>query len=440
MQVTKISPINTRQIAFGPKNESKISFSGFSRDTFVWQDSKYSKFKQAQKKAQNTNWLRINLAPGNLLNKLEGLQYGLETFENIPIKEIYHIMKKSDTLELALVRGCRNGCKHCYVGARPPIKNDAKHTSKMQFEDFLRFTHDFGTMKDRLKMYHPVGRVAFFRDADCKDIYLTDRHGIEHPYQEINKIFYARTGLRSIFDTAGWDIKDIETQRRMDDFVDYYSQKGRMREIAQINISVNPFGNLMQESNALAAKGQTAESKEKRNAYVKNMANVFFTFTPLVKRRKFSVIGRSLPYTADKVGEKPYNSKAYNLLVKDILKELEEMYRKDLCGDQRVIKKSSQIKSNLEEIKTLCSSPDTNIGESARNNTFYSNVPTKQYTHKEVRDKFNTFIDTNGEVYLVSGSNVYKTTTHLDFREKNKKTAKILPEPKEIIDVKKFYK
>ena len=171
-----------------------------------------------------------------------------------------------------------------------------------------------------------------------------------------------------------------------------------------------------------------------------DISNVFFTFTPLVKRRKFSVIGRSLPYAANKADEKQYNAETYNLLVKDILKELEEMYRKDLCSDQRVIKKSSQIKSNLEEVKNLCSSLDTNIAESARNNAFYSNVPKKQYTHKEVRDKFNTFIDTNGEVYLASGSNVYKTTTHLDFREKNKKTAKVLPEPKEIIDVKKFYK
>lgn len=439
MQVAKISPIILKRGVLNPQKERKLTFSGVSRDTFVWHNSEYAKHKIASEKARNTPALALRHASGSLIDKLDGLQFGVRTFENTPIKEIYHIIKKGGSLELGLARGCTNGCKHCYVGAKPPIPNSDTHISRMSFENFLQFTNDFAEMKDKLKFTYPNSYVAFFRDADCKDVYLKDWHGNERPYQEISRIFYNRTGIRSVFDTAGWGTKDIETQRRMDELVEYYKQGDNMDEIYSMSISLNPFGNIMSYANDLAQQGKIEESKEVRNIYVKNMANTFFTFTPLVKRKKFSVIGLALPYSAEKPHEKGYNVSAYNKLVKDILRELERMYWLDLRGSQRVIKKRSQIQSYLKEVQSLCSEPKTKIGKSGHNNGFYYNHENPRYNHAEIRDKFNVFIDTNGEVYLTKMTDVYKTPTKLNFKDKEKQTAPVRPEPRGIIDMTKFY-
>ncbi len=440
MRVAQIAPIGVKYNTYNVQNSNKVTFLGTTRDTFIRRDPEFLKFQQAYDRAQNANWYKINHAHGNFLDKLEGLQYGLKSFHNVPIKEIYHIMKRADTLELALIRGCKNGCKHCYVGAKPPIKEDDKHISRMSFENFDQFASDFGEMKKRLKMHHPNSRVVFFRDSDSKDIYLRDKQGNIHPYHELNKIFHQKTGLKSIFDTAGWDAKDSATQKRMDEMVDYYAKAGKMGEIYRVNISLNPFGKLMQQANALAQKGEIQESKAKRAQYVKNMANVFFTFTPLIKNKKFSVIGLALPYSADKQDLAPYNAESYNSLMKDILRELKKMYFADFYGEQKRIIKKSQIEPYIKEVRELCvDGLKTKIGKSGHDNDFYCNDLPERVSHKDVRDRFNTFIDTNGEVYLTLASNLFKTTTKLNFKDRHKETMQVRPEPKETIDVKKFY-
>lgn len=439
MQVAKISTQGVKYTNYNVQNQRKIPFSGFSHDSFVWHNSKYAQFKNASDKIKSTPGLVTRHLTGSFLNKIEGLQYGVRTFESTPIKEVYHIMKKAGSLELGLVRGCTNGCKHCYVGAKPPIKDDDEHISKMSFENFLLFTNDFREMKERFKLSYPNSYVAFFRDSDCKDVYLTDYQGREHSYQEIGRIFYNATGIRSVFDTAGWNAKDIETQRRMEELVEYYSKDGKMNEIYSMSVSVNPFGNIISHANDLMLQGRHKEAKEVRDIYIKNMANVFFTFTPLIKSKKFSVIGLALPYSADGAKEKGYNIESYNKIVRDIVKELERMYWVDYYGERRVIKKKSQIESNCNQVKSLCSDPKTKIGKSGHDNGFYYNKETPRYNHSEIKDKFNVFIDTNGEVYLTKLGDTYKTTTHLDFQHKNKKTLPIRPEPKETINLQKFY-
>lgn len=440
MQVAKISPLNALYSAQNIKQRNNLPFLGLSEDSFVCQDFKYENYKRALEKAKGTPSLVLRHASGDLLDKLEGLQYGLKTFEGASIKEIYHILKKGGSLELALTRGCTNGCKHCYVGARPPIQNDNTHISKMSYENFLQFTEDFVQMKDRLKFSYPNSYVTFFRDSDCKDIYLKDLSGKEHPYQEISKIFYEKTGIRNVFDTAGWSTSDAATQKRMEELVEYYAKDNNMNEIYSMSISLNPFGNLMSYANDLAQLGKTEESQKVREKYVKNMANAFFTFTPLVKNKKFSVIGLSLPYSANKPQEEGYNEQSYYKLARDILKELEKMYQLDFEGEQRVIKKRGQIKSNLEEIKSLCLPPKTKIGKSGHDSGFYYNQENPRYTHSDIKNLFNVFIDTNGEVYLTKMTDCYKTPTHLNFEDKEKQTSPVRPESKDTIDMAKFYK
>ncbi len=439
MQVAKILPQAVSYTAHNLQARKAMSFSGLDKDSFLRQNFEYDKYKCALEKAKSTPSVALRYASGNLLDKLEGLQYGLKTFEDVPIKEIYHILKRGGSLELALIRGCTNGCKHCYVGAMPPIKNDDKHISKMSFENFLQFTNDFAQMKDRLKFSYPNSYVTFFRDSDCKDVHLTDSLGGEHSYQEIGNIFYNKTGIRSVFDTAGWNIGDIATQKRMEELVEYYANNNKMNEIHSMSISLNPFGNLMSYANDLALQGKDEESAKIRDKYVKNMANAFFTFTPLVKNKKFSVIGLSLPYSADKPQEKGYNANSYYMLVKDILKELERMYLFDFKGEQRIIKKRGQIESYLEEINSLCLPPKTKIGKSGHDNDFYYNQENPRYNHSEIKKMFNVFIDTNGEVYLTRMTDCYKTPTQLNFENKEKQTATVRPEPKDMIDMAKFY-
>ncbi|MBQ3102609.1 hypothetical protein IJC60_06370 [bacterium] len=94
MQVAKISPIILKRGVLNPQKERKLTFSGVSRDTFVWHNSEYAKHKMASEKARNTPALALRHASGSLIDKLDGLQFGVRTFENTPIKEIYHIIKK----------------------------------------------------------------------------------------------------------------------------------------------------------------------------------------------------------------------------------------------------------------------------------------------------------------------------------------------------------
>ena len=85
------------------------------QDSFVWHNSKYAQFKNASEKMKSTPSVMTRHLSGNFLDKIEGLQYGIRTFENTPIKEVYHIMKKGGSLELGLIsRSCRSGSRSRY--------------------------------------------------------------------------------------------------------------------------------------------------------------------------------------------------------------------------------------------------------------------------------------------------------------------------------------
>ena len=87
------------------------------------------------------------------LKKLEGIQYGIDIFEGVNIRQIYLLYKHLGMITTS--RGCSNGCIHCYVDAKPTqISKNAEQISAFSWEDLSSITKGFKTLNQRLGLSH----------------------------------------------------------------------------------------------------------------------------------------------------------------------------------------------------------------------------------------------------------------------------------------------
>lgn len=437
---------NTSSISQNDEIHSSFELSNhfYMPISFTSEDLEYKRAKQYL-----DNEIYINGVPSAIkeldLNKLNGIQNGIKIFDGLNMKEIAFLCDQLS--EIAVYRGCSGYCGHCYVDAKKPIKEDDHHINRMSFEDYKLLTDGFKTLRERLG-FSPSNylyyEISLFRDADCLEMELKDKKGNTYDFIDLANMANDAFDKKVLFDTHGWSKSNTKLQKRAEKFVEYYSKPENANKLSQINISINPFSWLnMQVVKAVKEKDF---EKAQRNAeiYSSRMANVLFTFTPLLKNKNFDIIVRAFSddLNADfAVGYRVSDIRNLNMM---IISNLAKMYRQDLNGDKRVIKSKKDMYENLDKFLYLLNSEiETNLSVSGR----LKNIIPKDHKNLYNRQKsmqcrmvddyildlsknlfynanFSKTIDANGQIYITNPFAVIPTQLKLNLENKDKLTAK----------------
>ena len=381
------------------------------------------------------------------IDKLEGIQEGIKVFDGMSLREIAFML--TTVSEFATVRGCRNNCAHCYANAKPPIKENDEHINKMSWEDFTNLTGGIKELNRRLG-FKISGELAInseryltpFHDSDGTDIALKDKYGREHDFAEIAEELYDAMGVSVVFDTSGWNLSDKKAQERAEKFIEYQKNSRSTNSIQQINISLNPFHSLYKTSVDLKEKGDIEKSEKLRDLYTSRMANAIYTFTPVIKNDKFSLLK-----TAIRKGEifENFNQNSLDELFEEIITKVRRMYKKDLEKEQKYISSQKEIESNIKMLRnkyyqsppriiTYTGKTKKNFGvdsnlipdyfQGTTNNIeeykYYDSIGEYRYYHVGI-------VDSNGDYYLTDYDKIIPTELKLNLSNKNKSTANIEP-------------
>lgn len=399
------------------------------------------------------------------IEELEGIQYGLKTFEGMSFREIYFILCNLGELSLPVYRDCAGMCPACNVNGRPAQFSKPENLRRMDYEDFENFTNDLKEISTRLNFdlfdkavfknikdnvdsgIFTFPGTALFYDSDGKDIWLKDKDGNVHEFPELNKKLYESTGIRGIFDTAGWSKNDKKTQARMERLVDYYSDLGNQQEIDQVNISFNTYNGLLQKANEYKEKGDFVGYERMKKVYTSNIANALYTFTPLVDEEFFSVFTKAVDYGAPSKFD-DYKKMSIFGLAEDVIYHLIDRYEEDLKNkNYKYVRSKEDIYELIKSFVKIFGVPSTVLSPSARENIF-SDLNKEKFdyikdnknaTYDDVVNQrlTNILIDMNGKVYLSNDLELYETDMQLNFKNKDKQTKQIYPLPeKRILRVK----
>lgn len=378
------------------------------------------------------------------LKKLDGIQEGIKVFKNLTMKEIAFLL--TTISEFALIRGCRNNCTHCYADAKPPIKNSEEMTNSMLWEDFVNLTDGIKELNQRLgfnvsdgTLHNKRRYLTTFHDSDSSDVVIKDSTGKEHDYTEIAKILYEAMGVKVIFDTSGWNLTDKKTQERMEKFVEHYSNSKNRENLDDINISFNPFHAIYTKSVDLKRAGKKELADKMRNIYTDRMANVLYTFTPLLKDENFNLLSCILPEDKIFVGFTGYDLMQ---LLQETLDKLEKLYKKDLAGEQKHVKSDEEISLFIEKYSDKVVGRYISFSEKAKEYFGTENLLVEEADDKlagcvdyiesepssidKYRNYFVGIIDSNGKYYLTNYELTIPTELKLNFSN-NKETARIKP-------------
>lgn len=364
---------------------------------------------------------------------VEGLQYGLKSFENMTMKAVFKLIELLSTrknITLPVVRGCFHNCAHCFLGANA-------HVERMSYENFINFFKDLETMSSRLKK--KVNKfekdTELFYDSDGSQVYLTDKSGKEHEFPELAHTMYKYLRAKSLFDTAGWNPKSEKTQKRMENLVKYYVENPDRyeKDINAINLSINPFESTYFTAIKQKRAGNIENYEKLKDYYIDMVVNMLHTFAPLFKHDNLSIICRVFP---DHFEAKELDGFRVDDMIK-LRNNITARYKK---------KYSEDFKNNLELlylIKEKFNITD-DIGTTARDNFLknYSNdgfekQNLKTLTDSEIKDiKFynqNILLDMDGSIYLGNDYRLYKTDLQLQMENPKKKKLE-LPIYSKIID------
>ena len=394
---------------------------------------------------------------------LEGIQYGLKTFEDLSFPQIYFLLSNMGEISVPVVRDCSGMCPACNVNGRPKERNtDA--ISRMDFEDFKNFTDDIKEISRRLNFdcaaksleklindtkeygYYTMPSSALFYDSDGKDIWLKDENGKIHEFPELNKMLYEATGIKGIFDTAGWAPRNTIVQTRMEKLVNYYSKPENQKEIDQINISLNPYHGIMEKANEYKNKGDITSYTRMKKTYINNIVNAMYTCTPLVDSDCYQILIKAADSTQDN-RFKDYDQDVCINLLKEIIKTLFDRYLQDVQeGNYKYAKNFEEAQTLASKQVAKCSTLLINLTPSAKNNIFSTIKDNYSYVKNKPKASFNDvmqtklnnlLVDVNGEVYINNDHELFKTDICLNFKNKNKKTKQLYPLPdKRILNTK----
>ena len=358
-----------------------------SDNNYQYSNSSFTGYKEAKTYANCTRLYNkfINRRLYNCnLDKLEGIQEGLKSFEGLSMKQIAFAL--TDLHSINMIRGCINHCLHCYANAQPFI-------SRAPFESFKQIMDDIVSLKKRIGI-NPVSHrgqkyIDCYFDADGMEMHLFDKTGNKHDAIELGKLIHKSTGMKAVFDTNGWDRNNPKCQKIAEDYVKKLLDDENSKHFYQINISLNPFNPKYVRALKDGYKPETYSSlipidevmnppkksdklkkaEKDYREYIKNEANILFTFTPLVLKGKLGTIIRGVDKNIPNM-EGCY-LEDYSTTLSNILGELKLLYFSDLNLGKKIIKNKKMMDKALGRYLKLFNRNADFLFSSGRMEKFY---------------------------------------------------------------------
>lgn len=396
-------------------------------------------------------------------DKLEGIQYGIDAFKDLSIREIMFLLYRFRNM--AVKRGCQNSCGHCFLDAVPA--NNAFNT--MPYEDFKKITDGFAELNRRINKImnnknqqwlvgddsqyqfnnSGVGEyisepIAFSFDSDGMDIVLKDKNGNKYDYIDLIEKIYNSTGKNFIFDTVGWNPKNKELQARAEKYAKYFSDTSNEKKVQQVNLSVNPFNPIYIESYKLGYRSGSdidisnpniRKGKQLYDSYISMVSNMLITFLDVKNLHLLTTYASK----TDKGMDGFYYKDLINIL-KDVEIKCEEILKNKYCGDELKfeIQKINKLIDNGVEMAGSCKyqgrykklynmiNPDNQKNDSR----YTKSVPDINAISDEEYKKFfhNNFaiLDANGDIYYSQNENsIRKLRNRVILSVHRQKTPKI---------------
>lgn len=376
--------------------------------------------------------------------KLEGIQNGIEIFKGLSFSQVAYLIENFGGV--IAQRGCKNQCIHCFPNARTPFyMKGNKLLDKIDFEDYKNLLDGFKELNERLDFNafkdNKCTEHVLFIDADCSAIYLQDNSRKTYDYADLAKMLYDVTGKTVLFDTAGWNIIETDTQQRMEDLVKKIQTSGDKYKFLKFYISMNPFHLIYSNSVDLAKKGDMKNSERLREIYTDRMANVIFTFSPLIDEVRdcdlpmLDFIPRALKNETELQG---YTEADLVHLMDEIKAKLKKMYSDDLMSEHpKLIHSEGQKEHYLNYVNEEF---DHGWGDVTLVNSKLLKKLNGKYAaeHKLTDDMLynsalqgvnfeEAIIDLNGKLYMTNAVETYPTDISLNYKNKRKQTAPIEP-------------
>lgn len=385
------------------------------------------KYKKAQKYTQSVikKHKIVDLDRCNL-NKLDGIQHGINVFDGLNITQIRLLYKYLGSI--SVYRGCSNGCVHCFAEAKPNIQN-SNNINSMSWEDLENLTKGFAELNKRLgfgkNTPNPLEKPVIipFVDADSMEIVLKDKNNIEHDMIDIAKVFTSNMNRRVLFDSSGWNPKSSKMQKRAEKYVEYMKNNN---DFVSIHISLNPFHKLHAKYVEYINSNPVLAQKF-RNLYTDRMANVFYTFTPVMKKPEFRVLNRAVNNNAE--CNENFKENAHRILISEIRAKLETMYKSQGMPNSEIEKNLSLFDRKTEFINTKKLTAIGRMENLFPPNSPEHNIPNKhhmmnlQHPQNIINNPNSQFIiDCNGKVYLTDFFNVIGTDISLNLGNKDKES------------------
>ena len=406
----------------------------------------YYKYVKAQKAADGLyEYVKYTKNENNFflrnfsMEKLEGLQHGIDVFKDLSMKEIQYLSENLHVI--AVKRGCNNMCGYCYADAKPQNR-------EMSWEDFTKITRGFKELKKRLHNLdifgenNPISQsdpiyktTELFYDADCMDLAIKDKSGVVYDFTKLATEIYESLGRRTVFDTSGWYRKNPIKQARAEKYAQYFSKSENMDKLNAFNVSFNVFNSSYVASVKALKKGDKQKAKILRERFTDNMANTLFTFSPIIENPKFGIMIRAFHSKANNA--KHFDSDAMISLIQDVSKKLENLYKQDLDGPQKYVKTQADCVKKLNCVAAKMSCIDTGLNSSGRMQRFMEefNIKDNKMLYYDdslqlVKDdlkklgRYHKFIahrliDTDGKVYHMNYARFFPTEIQLNIEEKN---------------------
>ena len=311
--------------------------------------------------------------------------------------------------------------------------------NKIDFEDFEKLYYGFKELNKKLGF--SIFKSAkndyntLFHDADSSTIFLQDKNGKVYDYLDLGKMVHELTDKTVLFDTAGWNIQDKKTQKRMEELVKKAASSDEY-DFMEFNISTNPFHALNYRALQHLKNGDYEKYDKFRDIYTTRMANVLFTFTPLIEKEQVNLLVRALPNETRHA--KGYREDDLLKLYSEVFIKLLKLYKQDYeSGAHKVIKDEEQINKNLDYLNKKLKKVDKSMGINGRladivtDKKIDAYKATKERTyanpHKAVKAFTDGLIDLNGKLYVMNWYETYPTDIQLNYKNKDKITAPIHP-------------
>lgn len=434
MEIT-INNTSNINISMNKACQNKIGMPAFmsKNDTFLpsHQATQYKNAKEYVDSLTKKGKV-INLEKCNL-NRLEGIQHGIEVFDGLNIKQIFVLYKHLKLI--TTYRGCSNGCIHCFADAKPHKAHTPQNEIQaISWEDFGKFTSGFKELDKRLGFSiqnpNPITPkiILPFLDADSMEIILKDKNGKEYDMLDIAKAFDEKMNKAIIFDTSGWTPTSKKMQQRAEKYVQYMLSEEGKKQFFGINVSLNPFHKL----NAKYVEYITSNpnrAKKFRDLYTKRMANVFYTFTPLFENPNFRLLNRAFEENIE--CDKNYKLAAHLKFIKEIRNELELRYIQSGMSKDDITKNLALYDEKTKEVNTRRLIAIGRLKNLFPENSTELKEPNMRHAKNQKNpirifdDKLTQFaVDCNGKVYATDMYNMIPLDFALNFENKNKSTPK----------------